>query len=357
MRPPSAGEETSRVSLAPVLLCVCVPVVVLTSVGACSFPPELAWGCPPGDAGGVDCCGFWPLFSGSCSSLASSSLRLSCSSFDLTTANAIVAATTTAKRPVTPTSSARLVGNRSLSRMPRKARPTAAITRTIPSTKKKLPSIRRGSYPWGRPEVRSGSAKSGRLAKAPLRRPDGVVGEVQRIAAPDQEAEGTLAFPLRATAHAPANKQRSRPLELRLLILAAERRVDVLSRDTPPRERPLDPIRPPTGQQPLVIGVAAGEARVVDRPGLDEQGDHVLDLCVLHPALGQPAAQLGLGALLVPERPERELVGVLGHSAYAAFLSGFLTALTASSAFFASASFSVSGRASASASAPTPSFP
>ena len=33
------------------------------------------------------------------------------------------------------------------------------------------------------------------------------------------------------------------------------------------------------------------------------------------PALGEPAAELGLGALLVPERLERELVGVLGHAA------------------------------------------
>jgi hypothetical protein len=62
-------------------------------------------------------------------------------------AKAMVVATTAANSPITPTITARLGGNESVPRMPMNANATAAHTKTIPTTKKKLPSIRSGSYP------------------------------------------------------------------------------------------------------------------------------------------------------------------------------------------------------------------
>jgi hypothetical protein len=83
------------------------------------------------------------------SSFASSSFRLSCSSTDLTIANAIVVPTIAMNSTVTPSITPRFGGNESLSRIPTKETARAASTSTPPITKKKLPSIRRESYPRG----------------------------------------------------------------------------------------------------------------------------------------------------------------------------------------------------------------
>src|SRR5215211_9410051 len=176
----------------------------------------------------------------------------------------------------------------------------------MPVTKKKSPSIRRGSYPDG---VRQRPAPaSGRLPEAPLGGPHGLVGEFLRVTAPDQQRQAAPALTLRIAPDPSLTQQGDRPVEFPRLVLPRQRRLDVLARHAPALQRVGDPLRAPTRQLALVGRVAPREARVVDRSGLGEQGDHLLDLALLDPALGEPAAQLRLRALLVAQRAERQLV-------------------------------------------------
>src|SRR5262249_13658265 len=182
------------------------------------------------------------------SSAASFSLRAFCSSLALTIANAIVVATIAAKSAINPSMTARFGGNRSAPRIPTNAISTAAATSTMPMTKKKSPFIRRGSYP---------EACSGRVGEAPARA-HRLVGELERIAAPDEQPERPLALRLGGAAEPAIVKQRDGAAELSPVVVRGERRIDLVAGNPAAFERGRDPVGAPAGELALVLRIAAG---------------------------------------------------------------------------------------------------
>jgi hypothetical protein len=107
-----------------------------------------------------------------------------------------------------------------------------------------------------------------------------------------------------------SDKHSGSPGDDLLIVLGPERRVDQVLRDPPAGERLPDPVGTPARQLALVLGVAAGKALVVDRAILDQAGQDIVPCVLLDPSLAQPPTQLRFGALLAPQRLQRQLIGL-----------------------------------------------
>ena len=94
--------------------------------------------------------------------------------------------------------------------------------------------------------VHSGADPTPARSRSRARCAHDLVGELERVSAPDQQSQGALSLALVVAAHAPIVQQRHGPLELGLGVLALERSLDV-GRATP---RPSSAAEMRSGPQP-----------------------------------------------------------------------------------------------------------
>jgi hypothetical protein len=112
-----------------------------------------------------------------------------------------------------------------------------------------------------------------------------LVGELERKAPSRQQRQRPLALGLGRHGCASRVQERPRPRELSAGALVGERSLDPVFADPARPQRLGDPRRPPPRQLALVLGVAAGEAVVVEDLGLDQARERLGDLFLAEAAL------------------------------------------------------------------------
>src|SRR4051794_22909574 len=122
--------------------------------------------------------------------------------------------------------------------------------------------------------VDAGSSSGGLGSR---KRPNGVVSRLEVVALAHQEAQRALALAVVGGRLAvAAAQQRERRVELRSVVVAGERRPDVLARDAVVDELALDPVGAPAIEQATVLGEALREPAVVEIALLAQLRDHAL---------------------------------------------------------------------------------
>jgi hypothetical protein len=132
------------------------------------------------------------------------------------------------------------------------------------------------------------------LALRALPRPDRVVSDLGRVAAPHEHLPGAVALTVVAgRVRIALLQQDQRGSELGVAIVGRRGRVDQLRSDPAAAQVGGDPLRAPALQLALVLGELAGVAGVVEEAGLLQLGDRFVDGLGWDVLALEPRPQLG----------------------------------------------------------------
>src|SRR5438552_9584280 len=155
-----------------------------------------------------------------------------------------------------------------------------------------------------RPEIALWQAA---LPRPACGQPNRVVGDLVLVAAPGQEAERPGSVGVLRQGPAASGEQVAGPADLSLVRVRLDRRLGENGHHPARQQSLANSLGAPAAQLALVLGVAPGEALIVELSDLRQATDRRLDLLgTVAPPL-EPRGQLGARPLPVAQRAEGDL--------------------------------------------------